>query len=231
MKNKYIYLLGIILIFLSSCSKSEIDTFASASDNEMVNILGEEAEVSFDLIPETEVTYDITARLSGFAVGQARTINIVATSETTGVEGVHFTISDCVIPANEIEGTCQLTLMADTTLVDGDSLIIELEVQKSGELLPGIDTKLRYKIVAGLPNAWPDWLWGYFFGSYSKEKYKFLIGLFGSADEVAKIPSWGNFMNMGAYQFYINKELKKYNDAHGTLIDENGDEVTFPGGF
>lgn len=236
MKNKYIFLLSIIVILFSSCNKSEIETFADKSSDEMINILGEDAEVSFDLIPETSLTYDIKALVSGFAVDYERTVNIVATESSTAVEGTHYTITECVIPANKVEGECKLTLMAPDALAEGDSLILELEVLKTDKLLPGLDAKLRYKFVGGFPSDWPDsFLYGFFFGDYSKTKYKFLIGLFGSIEGVAGVANWGNFMSLRSYQFYVFKSFEDYKsnnpdllDSEGNLLDENNVPVIFP---
>lgn len=227
MKNTYIFLIGIVLIFLSSCNKSEIDTFAKASSDEFINIIGEDTELSFDLLPETTYDIDIVARLSGFATNSDRKIDIAVSDATTAIEGKHYTLSECIIPADKVEGICKLTLMADTALLEGDSLILELEVQQSGKLLPGVDTKLRYKIVAGLPNDWPDWMYLYFFGSYSKVKYKFLIGLYGSVEAVGAVVTWDNFWHTADYKFYLTKALEEYEKEHGEpLRDENGNVVT-----
>lgn len=244
MKNKYIFLISIILLFLSSCNKSEIDTFASTSPDELINIIGEgDVEVSFELIAESELSFDIKALVSGFAVDYDRTINIVATDATTAVEGTHYTLTECVIPANKVEAKCVLTLKEPVSLEQGDSLILELEVLKSDKLLPGLNTKLRYKFVGGFPSTWPDaFLYGYFFGDYSITKYKFLIQLFGSVDEVGKVASWGNFMSLRSYQFYVFKSFEEYKvnikitdpdkhkfDDEGNLLDENDVPVIFPG--
>jgi len=215
------------VILLDSCSKSEIPTFTDLSADDLVNLNGEEAEISFDLIPDTIVTYDIKAVLSGLAVDYDREITIATTEATTATEGTHYTLTESVVPANKVEGECKLRLLAPEKLKEGDSLIIELEVLKSGELLPGINTKLRYKIVAGLPNAWSSWMGDYCFGAYSKVKFKFLIDIYGSVDAIeAVMSSW----NWGPHQFYVYKELQAYKEAHGgnPLMDENGIEVTVP---
>ncbi len=229
-------MLSIVLLLLAACSKSEIDTFANTSPNELINIIGEEAEIGFELIAEKELSYEIRALVSGFAVGYDRKINIVATDSTTAIEGEHYTITECIIPANEVEGFCLLTLKEPIGLAEGDSLVLQLEVLKSDKLLPGLKTKLYYKLVGGFPSDWPDsFLYGYFFGDYSKKKYEFLISLFGSVDDVANVANWGNIYSLTSYQFYIYKAFEQYKsdnpdllDKQGNLLDENGKPVEFP---
>lgn len=227
MKKYYIILAGIVGIYLFvACNESNIPTFSDSSDIYYVNIDGDESEISFDLVPVADTSYTITARLMGLASDQDMVVNIVATDSTTAIEGEHYTLSECVIPANKVVGECTLTLFAPDTLAEGDSLVIELEVLKSGEWLPGIDTKLRYKIVAGLPNNWPTF-WALFcYGNYSKVKYRFLLELYGSAKA---IDDAANSFQWDGHRLFVYKALLKYEEENGEpLKDENGNEVTVP---
>lgn len=215
-----------------ACSEQETPVYEGL---DFVNLESKQVSLSFDLLPVEDTLLTFNVKVMGYLAENEREVQVVATEGTTAQEGTDFRMEKCTIPANEIAGELKCRVFKPVGLQEGDSLIINLLLKDSEDLLAGIRTTAKIKIEAGLPSVWSgDWWTNYchelVYGTYLKEKFRFLIRILKSVEKVNTVG-----MDIGArsdWQLYFYTELTKFEKDNGPLIDkETGERVTFPGTF
>lgn len=179
----------------------------------------------------------LPVRIAGSPADHDRTISLGPDpATTTAIAGKHYQVLPAVMPKDsfstqvgvvlyrtpDLQDTMVVlglqlqpnsnfsVLMKDTTMADGvNASVSEFRITLTDELV--------------MPSDWPDFL-VYFFGTYSKVKYQFII----NATGVAQFPE---DMSFGLLLYYLQEAqtaLQQYNQTYGTLYDENGNPVTIP---
>ena len=215
-----------------ACTEQETPVYEGL---DYVNLESKQVALSFDLLPVEDTLLTFSVKVMGYLAENEREVQVVAAEGTTAREGKDFRMEKCMVPATEIAGELKCRVFKPEGLQEGDSLIINLLLKDSGDLLAGIRTTAKIKIEAGLPSVWSgDWWTNYchelVYGAYLKEKFRFLIHILGSVEKVNSVG-----MDIGArsdWQLYFYTELTKFEKDNGPLIDkETGERVTFPGSF
>lgn len=244
MKQLLKYIGGLLLAIcsLSACKKSNPLSFSAA---DMVYIykapysLNTDSIVySFAIRPDSlmQDTIKIPVRIIGMAASKDRAVTIrVVADSTTATAGTDYKLLPCNIPAGAYSAT-QPVVIYRTAGIKTKSINILLEVVASPDFLPGVPNSKGSTTVAGgtthyririndyltKPDNWDTWL-TYFFGTYSAVKFKFII----NATGLSVIPSDLPYGIYSVYSTLCKQQLEIYEAAHGPLIDENGDPVSF----
>lgn len=150
----------------------------------------------------------------------------VIPDSTTAVANVHYQLFKYVLPANSHQIDLPVLIKRDPSLKN-QQVRLYLKIGASSDLLPGVDTMQAYKVRINdritKPDNWDRELI-YFFGTYSNNKYLFIIQTLGVSEFV------NPFSEMSKYDYYkgqIKNALEDYKQQHGhPYLDENGFEVT-----
>ena len=173
--NKYTNIWTLIclslLLLMTGCNNEDYPVYdTDQKDAVYIAYEGDQAETDsihyeygFNLL--TEVTLKIPVKLMGMPVGRDRVFGVnVVDSATTMTKNLHYSINESrlILPANQLEGTIEVTLyrgkdpkLSDTTYV------ISLELAETEDLKPvqGISFfQITYSDKRpGKPNWWTDW--------------------------------------------------------------------------
>jgi hypothetical protein len=244
MKQSFKYVCGLLLAAacLFACKKSDPLPFSAA---DMVYIYKAYGAINNDSIIYSfavrsdnlmQDTIKIPVRIIGMSAPKNRevTIRVVADS-STAMAGTDYKLLPCQIPAGAYTAYQQVIIYR-TAGMKNKPVKILLEVVASTDFLPGVpDSKVgsgvaggttRYRITLNdyltKPDNWDSWL-GFFFGTYSAVKFKFVIAATGQSIIPSDLP-YGMY---SVYSTLCKQQLEIYEAAHGPLIDENGDVVSF----
>lgn len=197
-------------------------------------------------------TIYIPVKISGEVSNTDRNVPLQANAaKTNAIAGTHYQILTTVIKANELTARVAV-LLKRTPDLKSKQLRIYLETapntdfpltitstktnstfsgEASSTYSPGYLIKLTDQILK--PDTWDgsgSWF-RYYFGTYSAVKFKFII-------EVTGRTVWGDRARYGPdaptsaqLQIYYTKlitALYEYEKINGPMIDETGNQVTFP---
>lgn len=231
--NKGLWFL-VAMIFLVSCKKEELKLYEQ--DPRIYFERGLSEDFTFTNFGE-EVTSDtiyIPLRIMGSATDQDRTFDIIVDDSSTAVRGYHFDFGSMVIPANSYAVDLPIYLYRKPGLKDSIADAY-LTIGETADFKPGYGDKVRidpydrlhYKISINdqllKPSDW-DFSWLFFLGDYSKAKHLFINQVYGSGE-------WTDLMFPQDMNFLVQTvkfAYYEYKQENGPLIDENGNEVTFP---
>jgi hypothetical protein len=194
---------------------------------------------SFAIQPDNRMsdTVYLTMRIMGTATDYDREIGLAIADTSTAVRGYHFDLGDLVMPANQYETRIPVVLYRKPGLKD--SLVtIDFTVVESKDFKPGYDdipstiykkTRLQYKVVLNdyllKPTRWDCCLASYL-GTYSEVKFRFVIQTTGKTDWDDALGTTPGIMSYVSQA--VRLALYEYEQVNGPLIDENGEQVTFP---
>jgi hypothetical protein len=253
--KKLIYTLSTLLaaLTLGSCSSEGIDRFDT--DYKALNIWFGSASVVSE---QTTYNYSYTsgekgitfyARITGTPTDYDRTFTLEAYEGDITEAGSSYRVEDYVIPAGETTGT--FTIYFDSSKLPSESSFAEegelyFRVKANDEFSTGADGLNTLHVILrnylSKPDDWdsasyPYRAYSYYFGSYSKTKYRFMIeetGLIDFRINLTTSTPYDATENIisTAYASYLKQvmqiALDEYNNTHDTpLTDENGDLVTF----
>lgn len=172
-------------------------------------------------------------------------------SLTTALVGTHYQILETKIKANEITGRVPV-LIKRTADLKGKQVRLYVKIATSAEFplqimntktnntfngepvgtyVPGYLIKLSDQLLK--PDTWDatgSWF-KLFFGTYSATKYKFIIDITGRivwgprARDAAESPT---STQMYTYLAKLVSALYEYEKVNGPMLDETGNQVTFP---
>jgi len=192
----------------------------------------------------SSVTIDtvwLPVRLAGYTADHDRPIKLSAVSAgTTAIAGTHYKLMNYVMPKDSFQTSLGVVLIRDPSLQD-TSVVLNLQLQPSDDFpvlmkdtLMGDGAyysrnSIRIIITDRLikPSNWDTYLVT-FFGSYSEVKFRFMTGVLGVSSFPNTGPNALKYPQLQYYQTVVRNALIDYNAAHGPLIDENGNPVTFP---
>lgn len=221
-------------ILLASCKKDELKLYEQ--DARIYFERGLAEDFTFTNFGE-EVTTDtiyIPLRIMGSASAKDRVFNIIVDDSSTAKRGYHFEFGPQVIPANSYSVELPVYLYRRPGLKDSIADAY-LTIGETPDFKPGYGDKVRldpydrlhYKISINDQLLKPsDWevSWIFYFGDYSKAKHLFINQTYGSSE-------WTDLMFPQDINFLVQKvkyAFYQYEQANGSLIDENGNQVTFP---
>lgn len=187
-------LFGICL--LAGCSKNEVPAYSDLDKvyfyerrpnqfNPSVIERAEEMSYSFATKSSTlmEGRLEIKVRLQGRVDKERDRVvcaEVIADS-TTAVEGTHYRLEEGVIKAGEYEGILPLTFYR-TPEMKTEMLRIKLRIADSDDLKAGLEEEAYIRVLVSdiltYPYTWPTPC----FGTYSTNKYQFIIDHFGVSE-------------------------------------------------
>ena len=251
MKFRTLFILSVMSLtgLLSSCEK-DIDTYQDdprlyffERANDVLQTRINTKSFSFVALPANIVTDTIRLKVKtmGLATNYDRLLRGAAINTgTTATEGVHYAFLDGTIKAGQVEGLLPVVLYR-TADIRNSTLTLNLTIAQNENFKPGVIEDhmftLRWSDDVVKPANWDGIIsLTFYFGTYSKEKFRFIIGVTGIAEfplqQSARDPLRpGDYSNtmMNDIKLRVKEALATYNATHTTpLTDENGTVVTFP---
>jgi hypothetical protein len=237
----FILITGTLVFILAGCKKAEELRYQEDPRVYFSKFIVNPDSViySFGVQPDSVVqtVLPLTVRIMGSAVNQDRVVNITVDDSSTAKQGYHFKIGSMVIPANEYQATIPVTIYRRPGLQDS-LLHIFFTIAESKDFKPGFDdipgtlykkTRLHYKMSFNdyllKPTRW-DCCISTYLGAWSEVKFRFVILVTGKITWESAIdltPGIMNFVTTTA-----KNALRDYETANGPLLDENGQQITFP---
>ncbi|WP_164974238.1 DUF4843 domain-containing protein [Filimonas effusa] len=245
---KLLYLL-IAVMGLASCSKEigsyndepRVYFFERGKDLNQTRITFR--SFSFLTYPSNVVTDTalIKVKIMGNTSSHNRVVRgrTIATG-TTATEGVHYDFVNGVIPADSIWGYLPVVLRR-TSDIRTKSITLNVGIAATQDFKPGVVEDSTFTLTWSenvvKPSNWDGIIsLGYYFGTYSDVKWRFIILTTGvqsfPLQQSARVPpAPGEYSS--AAMLDINRVMKaalaQYNATHTpALTDESGNLVTFP---
>lgn len=180
-------------------------------------------------------TFNIKVKLMGYLSDKDRIFSAeVIADSSNAVEGMHYKLLDGVMKANEYISYLPIVLYR-TEDTQEESVSVLLQITDSGELGPANSEDIKFRLSWGdmllKPDHWPE----YFFGVYSKNKYRFAIDVLGLTDwpmtarvttereegvyTIAEVQHFVNELNT-AYQKYREEYGPVYVDDNAEVLEE-----------
>lgn len=241
MKNTTLILLAIIT--LTACKKEKTEVFngkAGISFYYVASGGADSTNFSFanQIVQKSRDTIFVRMRVMGTAVNYDREIEVKALPATTAKEGVNFILPKIILPADSLNTTYPIVLINSEDLKT-NTYHLEVAVAENKDFVQGVVGQANittrniplYKINFNNQLIQPDY-WKYianYFGDYSNVKYRFMIDVCGFSDfkpdSIGGTLSYSDFLN---YNVKLKNALKIYEDANGPLLDETGQQISFP---
>lgn len=243
--SSYIIIPALFIAAFSSCKKSELQAFDQTGMvhfyKKFDNPHKDSVQYSFAIKPDAlmEDTVKLPVRIAGVAADKDRTIALKAVADSTNaVEGVDYKIYSAIIRAGNYNDSVVLLVYRKPEMKTVNKRLL-LEIIPSADLLPGLTNTASGTLLTGgsvrllvkindyltQPANWS--MLSAFFGAFSVAKYKFIIQVTGLAEFTYGVSGGIPYAQMTAYQGMLRQALSDYNNEHGTLMDENGQPVTF----
>ncbi|SMD10395.1 DUF4843 domain-containing protein [Pedobacter nyackensis] len=255
--HKIQFLSLILLLIMASCKKEELmyeDKAGIYIDKEKFVGVRDSTSYSFAEKANTVMldTIYIPVKISGNMSPVDRIVPLkVDENLTTALAGTHYQILETKIKANEITGRVPI-LIKRTADLKAKQVRLYVKIATSAEFplqimntktnntfngepvgtyVPGYLIKLSDQLLK--PDTWDasgSWF-KLFFGTYSATKYKFIIDITGRvvwgprARDSAESPTAAQ---MYIYLAKLVSALYEYEKVNGPMIDETGNQVTFP---
>jgi hypothetical protein len=252
MKLRILSILSVVILLtglLTSCEK-EIDTyendpklyfFERAADLNKTRITSK--SFSFVALPSSILTDTIKIKVKtmGLAADYDRVIRGATVAKgTTAVEGTNFAFIDGMIKAGAVEGYLPV-LLYRTADIKTKTIVLNLTIGETKDFKAGVvedqNFTLSWSDDLVKPSNWDGLIsLAFYFGDYSKAKYRFIIDVTGvtnfplqQSGRVPLNPGEYSSIMMNDVKLRVKAELAVYNASHATpLTDENGMLVTFP---
>ncbi|NTD99218.1 DUF4843 domain-containing protein [Agrobacterium tumefaciens] len=242
------YLLSILIVAcLFSCKKETVETYQGKDGVSFFaynyELLHTTAVRSYSFaLQETQKQRDtlfIPMRITGKLTDQPRTVMLKTAQGTTATAGVDFELKEFTVPAGASKFNYPLILLNSTGMASNIYRIV-LEPAETKDFIlgtlgetPATTTKFpeenfRYLKVDVTSQYIEPGYWSSIagnFGEFSAVKYKFMVKTLGITDfSYDKIGSDG-VLN---FSVTLSNALAAYVAANGPLLDENGQEISFP---
>lgn len=161
---------AVLLGLLMACTDEDYKLYDTAQKDsvffEYIDENEEEAvsvEYAFNFDVATIHTIEIPVKLMGMPVDHDRTISLIAVKDSTDmVEGVHYTVDDAVIPANEVGTVLKVNLLRenDPKLQEkAFTLLLEIVENEDLRAVGQKYFKITYSDIH--PTQRPDWWYTY----------------------------------------------------------------------
>ena len=243
------YLLYVTMVFsLVSCKKEAVETYQGKNGvsffaytyQQLHTTATRSYSFAFQSTVKTRDTMYIPLRLTGKLSDQPRTVLLKVAKGTTATAGVDFELKEVTIPPGVSIFNYPLVLINSAGMASNVYKIV-LEPAETKDFTLGTlgqtpatngsqntEENFRYLTieVSGMytrPAYW-DGLESDF-GEFSAEKYKFMVKVLGITDF-----SYDNIGLEGSLNFPVTlrNALAAYEAANGPLLDENGQQISFP---
>lgn len=249
LKKSPIFFLVLLATLFSACEK-EIDTyqndprlyfFERGTDVLQTRITSK--SISFVPLASSIVTDTVRIKVKtmGLATSTDRVLKGATVKEgTTAIEGTDYAFIEGKIKAGQVEGFLPVVLYR-TAKIKSTSLTLNLTIAETSDFKAGVieDQKftLNWSDDIVKPANWDGIIsLTFYFGTYSKAKFRFIIDVTGISDfplqQSGRVPlNPGEYSNsmMNDIKLRVKDALAVYNASHATpLTDENGVLVTFP---
>lgn len=252
MKIRILSIIPVVLLLtglLTSCEKG-IDTyqndpklyfFERATDLTKTRITSK--SFSFVALASSILkdTIEIKVKTMGLAADYDRVIRgATVAAGTTAVEGVNYSFIDGSIKAGEVEGYLPVVLYR-TADIKTKTIFLNLTIGETKDFKAGVvedqNFTLSWSDDLVKPSNWDGLIsLAFYFGDYSKAKYRFIIDVTGvtqfplqQSGRLPLNPGEYSSIMMNDVKLRLKTELAAYNASHTTpLTDENGIPVTFP---
>lgn len=240
--NKILNIIGAFLILIfSSCSENERMVYEAPGKVyffERIYVNASEkgvSEKSFSFALQNSAlmvdTFKIKVKLMGNLADVDRSFKAeVVADSSTAIAGTHYKLLEGVMPAGQYMSYLPVILYRTSDTKD-KSVTIKLKINANGDLLPGNiefqNFKLNWGDVLLKPDNWPE----YFFGVYSKNKYRFAIDVLGLTDwpmtarvTTEKQEGIYTISEVQAFTITLNEAYIKYRAVHGPIyVDDNAE--------
>lgn len=176
-------------------------------------------------------TFKINVKLMGNLANVDRTFKAeVVADSSTAVAGLHYKLLDGVMHAGQYLA-CLPVVLYRTADTQNKSVNIKLRLTDAGDLLPGNAEYQTFSLTWGdillKPDNWPD----YYFGVYSKNKYRFAIDILGLTDwpqtarvTTQKVDGVYTISEIQAFAGRLNEAYATYRTTHGPIyVDDNAE--------
>lgn len=218
---KHILLLCLLVVMGASCTNDDF-VFQDIARVRLVGpsvwtVGSDSLEFSFVVYPEQVTTYqmEVEACLIGVVSDQDRTVQLGVDAEKTTASASQYSFPNTVtIPAGGNKATFPVTLKRDASLTTSE-VRLYIKVEESADFGVGNNEqhhlllKWNDKLIA--PKNWESELKAYF-GTYSDDKYRFMLGNAGGESEFStSTMSWAKLNN---FKLIFTKALDEYNAAH-----------------
>lgn len=217
------------LIFLNSCSKSELMPY-SAGDmvyfykSTYGSIIKDSLTYSF-AVHDEETAYDtvfIPFRIMGKAADHDRTVSFMADESKTNMPAVNYLLLPAVIKANTYTGLLPIKVIKSPELKNKEYRLW-VKIISSKDFQPGVSNQVTFLLklnnFLSKPASWSD----YVFGKYSAVKYSLVIKATGRSEFANLSNPEEKFLTQ-----QCRNALYDYENENGILYDENGEAVSFP---
>jgi len=221
------------IIGLLSCKKAEQKIYTDASrayfaTDSLINGQKDSLTYSFAIKPDSRMrdTVYIPLRVLGLAAPTSRTVKIVATGGTA-IAGTHYNIISQKIRAGRVKDSVMIEMLKTPDLKT-HTVSLQLQIVDGGDLSPGIKELTKYKLkinnILTKPDNW-NGIVGYFFGSYSQVKHRFIIEVTGYSSYYLYLPGTTTY-DSSLFQF-LQQKLRQELIIRGPIIDEYGNPISF----
>ncbi|QXU39904.1 DUF4843 domain-containing protein [Pedobacter sp. D749] len=233
---------------LFSCKKEAVETYQGkdgvsffAYTYEQLNTTAIRSySFAFQATEKQRDTLFIPMRITGKLSDKPRTVLLKTAQGTTATAGVDFELKEFTVPAGASKFNYPLILLNSAGMAKNVYRIV-LEPAETKDFIlgtlgqtpetvtnQGTEENFRYlKIdVSGMyvrPAYWD--LLDADFGEFSAEKYKFMVKILGITDFSYENIGSDGLLN---YPVTLRNALAAYEAANGPLLDENGQEISFP---
>ncbi|SDL03356.1 protein of unknown function [Pedobacter sp. ok626] len=249
---RYIYIILLLLLTISGCKKNELKYFEE--EVPLLNIWFGTNNVldsithNFAYSPTDRDSLVFNYRIAGYPVDYERVFELTTTDDDAKL--LTFTFNKYKVPAGKSLG--QLVFYVDKptdkNLFANRDLNVSFKVKQSSVFQPALkelnDLKIKFKNAVTKPDNWdnavlPNLPLKNFFGSYSTEKYKFVIQVTGLSNLVVERnikvnpelpPNTITEIHAKALQVQCKIALDQYkiNNNGKDLLDENLIPIVFP---
>ncbi|SDG57399.1 protein of unknown function [Pedobacter terrae] len=242
------YILYVTMVFtLFSCKKEAVETyqgkdgvsFFAYTYQQLHTTATRSYSFAFQKTVKTRDTMYIPLRLTGKLSDQPRTVLLKTAAGTTATAGVDFELKEVTIPPGVYIFNYPLVLINSVGMASHVYRIV-LEPAETKDFTLGtlgqtpatttIQTEENFRYlkidVSGMyvrPAYWD--LLDEDFGEFSAEKYKFMVKVLGITDFSLDSIGSDGLLN---FPVTLRNALAAYEAANGPLLDENGQEISFP---
>ncbi len=242
------FLFVAILTCLFSCKKEAVDTYQGkdgisffAYTYEQLNTTGVRSySFALQATQKQRDTMFIPLRITGKLSDKPRTVLLKTGDGTTATAGVDFELKEAIIPPGVYIFNYPLVLINSVGMASHVYRIV-LEPAETKDFTLGTfgqtpannvnlgtEENFRYLKIDVTSQYIEPAYWIYLtadFGAFSAVKYKFMVKVLGITDfSYDKIGSEG-LLN---FPVTLRNALAAYEAANGPLLDENGQQISFP---
>ncbi|GGH32834.1 hypothetical protein GCM10011418_46620 [Sphingobacterium alkalisoli] len=243
------YILYATMVFsLFSCKKEAVETyqgkdgvsFFAYTYQQLHTTATRSYSFAFQKTVKTRDTMYIPLRLTGKLSDQPRTVLLKTAEGTTATAGMDFELKEVAIPPGVSMFNYPLVLINSVGMASNvykivlepaetkDFTLGTLGQTPANSVNQGTEENFRYLTIEVSSMYTRPAYWDILdadFGEFSAEKYKFMVKVLGITDFSYENIGFDGYLN---FPVTLRNALADYEAANGPLLDENGNEISFP---